>query len=157
MDAMKTNMKTAALGIVSSIAVASALNTAISLAAQGLGASPSTVIGLQPMAYITLTALGVIAAAAGWTLIHAKAKNPKSLLAKLVPSVLVLSLFADIPLFFIDGASVVGVVALMLMHIVVAAVVVPVFARTLPVSDHETDRVPGPTPAVTEKLSQGTA
>lgn len=78
------------LGVLATIALASAVNTAVSFAAQGLGASPVVIQGLAPQAYVFLTAVGI------------------------------------------PGASPVGVIGLMLMHLVVAAIAVPIFQKVLP-------------------------
>jgi uncharacterized protein DUF6069 len=121
------------LGVIAAIVVASIGNAAVSYLAQALGADPATVEGLKPQGYVVLTALGVIIAAFAWASIRKRAKDPARTLGKLVPIVVVLSLLVDIPVFFLPGASAVGVVALMVMHVVVAAVAVPIFHRVLPV------------------------
>ncbi|GGU31405.1 DUF6069 family protein [Lentzea flava] len=120
------------LGVAAAIVIASIGNAAVSLAAQALGADPNVVQGLLPRGYVVLTALGVIIAAFAWASIRKRAKDPARTLGKLVPIVVALSLLADIPVFFLPGASPVGVVALMVMHVVVAAVAVPIFHRVLP-------------------------
>lgn len=126
------------LGVLLAIVVAGVGNTLVSLLAQALGASADVVMGLQPQAYLFLTAVGVVLGAIGWWTIRRLAANPSSLLGKLVPVVVAVSLLADVPLFLVDGASPIGVVALMLMHVVVAAAAVPVFHRVLPVAQPRT-------------------
>ncbi|ANZ42350.1 hypothetical protein BBK82_46975 [Lentzea guizhouensis] len=121
------------LGVVAAVALASLGNAAVSYLAQALGADPDTVEGLKPQGYVVLTALGVIVAAVAWAMIRKRAKDPARTLGKVVPVVVVLSFLADIPVFFLPGASVIGVLALMVMHVVVAAVAVPIFRRVLPV------------------------
>ena len=129
---METSKTKVILGVPAAIVLASAANTAVSFAAQGLGASPEVIQGLTPAAYVFFTAVGVIIAAVAWALIRRKAARPNALLRKLVPIVVAVSLLPDLALFAIPGASPVGVIALMLMHVVVAAIAVPVFQKVLP-------------------------
>ncbi|WP_211294327.1 DUF6069 family protein [Lentzea kentuckyensis] len=129
---METSKTKVILGVLAAIVLASAANTAVSFAAQALGAAPEVIQGLTPQAYVFLTAVGVIVAAVAWALIRSKAARPNAVLRKLVPIVVAVSLLPDLLLFGIPGASPVGVVALMLMHVVVAAVAVPIFRTVLP-------------------------
>ncbi|GGU67397.1 DUF6069 family protein [Lentzea flava] len=129
---METSRTKVVLGVLAAIVLASAANTAVSAAAQALGASSAVVQGLTPQAYVFLTAVGVVVAAVAWTLIRRKAARPNAVLRKLVPIVVAVSLLADVPLFAIPGASPIGVVALMLMHVMVSAVAVPIFRTVLP-------------------------
>ncbi|WP_112266197.1 DUF6069 family protein [Lentzea terrae] len=122
-----------ALGVVAAVVIASIGNAVVSYLAQALGADPKAVLGLYPQVFVVLTALGVLIAAFAWASIRKRAKDPARTLGKLVPIVVVLSWLLDIPLFFQPGADVVGIVALMVMHVVVAAAAVPVFRRVLPV------------------------
>lgn len=148
----KTNFAQVAVGVVAAVALASVFNTALSLAAQGLGASATVIQGLYPASYITLTAVGVVIAAAGWALIRAKSRHPRSLMNKLVPVVVAVSFLADIPLFTLEGAHVAGVIALMLMHVVVAGVAVPIFRKVLPLEQAGMLRQPTPRPQTSEDL-----
>jgi len=129
----RTSTGQVVLGVVAAIVLASIGNAAVSFVARALGADPQAVEGLKPQGYVVLTAVGVVIAAFAWASIRKRAKDPARTLGKLVPIVVVLSLFADVPVFFLPGASIVGVVALMVMHVVVAAVAVPIFRRVLPV------------------------
>ncbi|SEQ77114.1 hypothetical protein SAMN05216188_10544 [Lentzea xinjiangensis] len=129
----KTSTGKVVLGVAAAVVVASIGNAIVSWVARELGADPAAVEGLQPKAYVVLTALGVVVAAVAWAVIRRRAEDPARTLGRLVPVVVVLSFLADVPLFFLPGASVVGVVALMVMHVVVAAVAVPIFHRVLPV------------------------
>ncbi|SFQ98829.1 hypothetical protein SAMN04488564_101716 [Lentzea waywayandensis] len=129
----RTSTGKVVLGVVATIVVASIGNAVVSYLAQALGADPNAVEGLKPQGYVVLTALGVIIAAIAWATIRKRAKDPARTLGKLVPIVVVVSFLADVPVFFLPGASVVGVLALMVMHVVVAAVSVPIFRRVLPV------------------------
>lgn len=129
----RTSTGKVVLGVVAAIVVASTGNAVVSYLAQALGADPNAVEGLKPQGYVVLTALGVIIAAIAWATIRKRAKDPARTLGKLVPIVVVVSFLADVPVFFLPGASIVGVIALMVMHVVVAAVSVPIFRRVLPV------------------------
>ncbi len=129
----RTSTGQVVLGVVAAIVLASIGNAAVSFVAQALGADPQAVEGLKPQGYVVLTAVGVVIAAFAWASIRKRAKDPARTLGKLVPIVVVLSFLADVPVFFLPGASIVGVVALMVMHVVVAAVAVPIFRRVLPV------------------------
>jgi hypothetical protein len=133
MPTEKTSKGKVVLGVLAAIVVATAGNTVVSFAAQALGADPDAVEGLQPKGYVVLTAAGVIVAATAWASIRKRAKDPARTLGRLVPIVVVLSFLADVPVFFLPGASTTGVVALMVMHVVVATVAVPIFHRVLPV------------------------
>jgi hypothetical protein len=79
--------------------------------------------GLVPVAFLSLTLIGVLGGAFGWTLIARHA--PRSLRA-VVPVTIVLSWVPDL-LLLNHGATIVNVVGLMLMHVVVAAAVVLAF------------------------------
>jgi hypothetical protein len=128
----RTSTGKVVLGVAAAVALACAGNAVVSFLAQSLGADPHAVEGLQPKGYVVLTAVGVIIAAFAWASIRKRAKDPARTLGKLVPIVVGVSLLADVPVFFLPGASAVGVIALMVMHVVVAAVAVPIFHRVLP-------------------------
>lgn len=129
----RTSTAKVVLGVAAAIVIASIGNAIVSYLAQALGADPNAVEGLKPQGYVVLTAIGVIIAAFAWASIRKRAKDPARTLGKLVPTVVVLSFLADVPVYFLPGASLIGVLALMLMHVVVAAVAVPIFHRVLPV------------------------
>lgn len=133
MPSESTSKGKVVLGVAAAVVIASIGNAAVSFVAQALGADPKTVLGLYPRGYVVLTALGVVVAAFAWASIRKRAEDPARTLGKLVPIVVVLSWLLDVPLFFQPGSSVIGVVALMVMHVVVAAVAVPIFHRVLPV------------------------
>lgn len=124
----------AAIGV--AIAGSVVANSIIALVARGPLDAPSEFQPLTPAAYIPLTVLGVIAGAIGWRLVVARSRNATSVLRWLVPAVVAVSLVPDAAL-LVDtetqpGTTTAGVVALMLMHVAVAAVAVPTFRRFLP-------------------------
>lgn len=116
------------------VAVAGVATTAIALAADAVGADPGFA-PLHPAVFLAFVVVGLTAAAGGWAIIRARATRPARVLRVLVPLLTVLSLAPDVVLAlsgFIPGTTLTGVVALMLMHPVVAAVAVPVLQRALP-------------------------
>jgi acid phosphatase family membrane protein YuiD len=129
---VETSKTKVILGVLATIVLASAANTVVSSAATALGADAAVIQGLTPQAYVFLTAVGVVVAAAAWAVIRRKAARPNALLRKLVPAVVAVSLVPDVLLFGIPGASPIGVIALMLMHVVVASIAVPIFRTVLP-------------------------
>lgn len=111
-------------------------------AATSLVAGVATALGagfppLTPALYLPFVAVGLLAAFAGWRLVRARTARPFAVLRVLVPSVLVLSFIPDVALMilgFIPGSSVLGVIALMIMHLIVAGVAVPMSQALLPVA-----------------------
>ena len=113
------------LALVALAAVASAVATSlVALATLALGADP-TFAPLQPPAFLTFAIAGTLAALAGWVLVVRFVPRSARLLRVLVPVLLAVSLIPDVALLltgFIPGATVPGVIGLMLMHPIVAAV-----------------------------------
>ena len=108
-------------------------NTIVAQVALAAGASEE----FQPLtvgAYGFFTVVGVLAGLVGWLVVRRRA-HAAATLRWLVPAVLVLSLVPDVLLGFSDrpGVSWGAVVALMVMHVVVAVVAVATFSRLLPV------------------------
>lgn len=82
-----------------------------------------------------LTVFGVLAAAAAWAIIRARSARPDRLLRTLAPVILIVSLVPDIMVGVSDsrpGTSWGAVIALMVMHVAVAAVAIPAYQRLLP-------------------------
>ena len=126
-----------AAGILAAAVVAVAVNALIAVIAHAFGASAA----FQPLqfgAYAFLTVAGTLIAAAGWAAIRRWVKRPSAVLRWLVPAVLVVSFVPDLALLGSDaqpGTSGLAVVALIVMHVNVAAVAVPIFRRVLPLPD----------------------
>jgi len=121
-------------GLIGTAAVAIVLNAVVAAIAHAAGAS-GDFKPLQVMAYGPLTVFGVLLAAAAWAVIRARSARPARLLRTLVPVVVILSLIPDIQVGVSGsqaGTSWGAVAALMVMHVVVAAVAVPAFRRLLP-------------------------
>lgn len=121
-------------GLVGTAVVATALNSVVAVTARAAGASDDFQ-QLHLSAYAPLTVFGVLAGAAAWAIVRARSARPAGLLRTLVPVVVLVSLVPDVLLGVSDsepGTSWGAVVALMVMHVVVAAVAVPAFRRFLP-------------------------
>jgi hypothetical protein len=124
-----------ALLLLAAFAVAGTANAIIAFAAVAAGAS-STFAPLTPPAFLAFTAVGVGVGYLGWRLVRRVADRPARVLAVLVPVTLVLSWIPDVVLAvtgFIAGSNPTGALGLALMHVVVVAVAVPVYARLAPV------------------------
>jgi hypothetical protein len=125
-----------ALLLAAAFAVAGLANSAVAFAALAAGAS-NTYPPLMPPVYLAFTLLGVLAGYAGWRIVRRVSAHPARVLRVLVPVVLVLSWVPDVILAvvqFIPGTNLTGAVGLGLMHAVVVAVAVPVYARIAPVA-----------------------
>lgn len=125
-----------ALLLVAAVAVAGVANSVIALSAAAVGAS-SAYAPLMPPVYLAFTVAGVLAGYVGWRIVRGRAANPARVLRVLVPVALVLSWVPDVVLAivqFIPGTNLTGALALGLMHAVVVAVAVPVYARVAPVA-----------------------
>lgn len=122
--------------LLAAFAVAGLANSVIALAASAAGAS-SAYAPLMPPVYLAFTALGIAAGYLGWRIVRRRSAHPARLLRVLVPVALVLSWVPDVILAvvqFIPGTNLTGAIALGLMHAVVVAVGVPVYARVAPVA-----------------------
>ena len=130
--AAEPTWRRAATAVVVVTIAASVVNLVISLIAQAAGADTADYRGLAPGAFVSLTFLGAVAGVLGWIAVRANADRPALVLQRLVPAVVLVSLLADVAV----GVSVgwTGAIALGLMHVAVAAIAVPVFRRTLPVT-----------------------
>ena len=131
---LRTRPASTTLYVAGGVAVAALALTAIAVGAIALGAD-AAFLPLQPGPYLTLGIVGVLAAIAGWVLIVRLVPRSARLLRILVPVLLLLTLIPDVVLLsgaVFPGTTVVGVVALMLMHVVIAAIAVVVGQRIAP-------------------------
>ncbi len=122
--------------LIAAAVVACAVNIGIAALAHAAGASedfgPLT-IG----AFVPYTLYGIAAGAIGWAVIRWKASDPQKVLRWLVPTVVVVSYIPDLAMFFSDfepNANAVGIIALILMHTVVAVCAVAALYQALPVT-----------------------
>jgi len=112
--------------------VAGVLSAAVAaVLAVALGA-PADAVQLQPASYVLLTVVGVAAGTAVWCRVVRRAAHPARLLARVVPVVLVLSLVPDAGLALGGSATWGTAIALMVMHLAVAAAAVAVLQRMVP-------------------------
>ena len=130
-----TTGRTAVL-IVAGIIVAGLATTVVALIATALGAAAGFA-PLMPAVYLPFVAGGVIAAVVGWRVVRSRAVHPFAVLRVLVPVVLVASFIPDSILIitrFIPGTTLLGGLSLSVMHLIVAAVAIPLAQRVAPVS-----------------------
>ena len=127
MTTATTPTSTLALRLGLAAVAALAVNTAIALVASALD-DGGLGIGLTPVAYLPATVAGLLAGAAGWTLIARRAPHA---LRVVVPAVLVLTWVPDL-LLLTAGATAANVVGLMLMHSAVTTAVVTAMRTTRP-------------------------
>ncbi|MER5219762.1 DUF6069 family protein [Streptomyces flaveus] len=118
-------------GVLAAIMVGSLADAVLALLALAVGA-PDDFQPLMPGSYIFLTTVGVVAGAIGWAIIRKVSKDPEALMRWLVPTVVVVSFVPDFLLFGEGGVA--GVVALLLMHVVVAVVAVFAYRKVMPLS-----------------------
>jgi hypothetical protein len=117
--------------VLAAIVVASLADAVLALLALAVGA-PDDFQPLMPGSYIFLTTVGVVAGAVGWAIIRKVSKAPEALMRWLVPTVVAISFVPDFLLFGEGGVA--GVVALLLMHVVVAVVAVFAYRKVMPLS-----------------------
>ncbi len=115
--------------------VAAVLNVVVSAIARGPFGASNDFVPLTPGPIVFWTIVGAVIGAIGWRLIVNKRADSRGLLNKLVPTVLVLSLIPDVALLgsnSMPGHSTTAVVALMVMHVLTAAVVVTAYRKAMP-------------------------
>jgi hypothetical protein len=117
--------------VLAAMVVASLADAVLALVALAAGA-PDGFQPLKPGSYVFLTAVGVIAGAVGWAIVRKVSKDPEALVRWLVPTLVVVSFVPDFLLFGDGGAL--GVGALLLMHVVVAAAAVFAYRKVMPLS-----------------------
>lgn len=127
--------RTRILVVAAGVLVAVAANAIVATAAIAAGASASYAALTLPV-YGSLTAIGVIVAYLGWSIIRRRSTRPARTLGVVVPVLEVLSYAPDIALLitgFIPGTSALAVGALAVMHLVALAVIIPICLRLAPV------------------------
>ncbi|MFF5254606.1 DUF6069 family protein [Streptomyces leeuwenhoekii] len=123
--------------LIAGIVAGSVLNEIIALIARAAGASEDFQ-PLQPGAFVSFTVIGVLVGAAGWAVVRRRSADPRALLSWLVPTVVIVSLVPDLLMFVSDykpHADAAGIIALMAMHVAVAAAAVFAYQRALPLND----------------------
>jgi uncharacterized protein DUF6069 len=120
-----------AIGLTLAALASVALNFLI--AALALAALPDEGFrkGLDLREYAPLTVAGILLGALAWQLVRRRARDPRAVLRILVPVAVVVSFVPDFGI-LAAGATLLNSLALVAMHLVVAAITVPVLARVLP-------------------------
>ncbi|QFR02298.1 hypothetical protein F9278_00885 [Streptomyces phaeolivaceus] len=117
--------------MLAAIVLSSLANALIAVVARAIGA-PDDFQPLDPGSYIFLTTVGVVAGALGWAAVRKLSGDPEKLIRWLAPVVVAVSFVPDFFLFGPGGAT--GVVALLLMHVAVAALAVTAYRKVMPLS-----------------------
>lgn len=123
-----------ALLVIGAVAASAALTSIVAFVARAAGAGDAYP-PLQPAVYLSFAIVGTLAALGGWVLVVRFVRRSARLLRVVVPALLVLSLVPDVALLalgFIPGTTAGGAIALMLMHVAVAAVAVLAGQRIAP-------------------------
>lgn len=107
-------------------------NAAVTLAATAAGVAPGfRPLSLSPVLF--LSTLGVVGATVTYWLLDRRAENPDRTFVRVASVVLVLSFLPDVGLLVGDPAATIpGVVVLMAMHVIAAAVSVAVLTGRAP-------------------------
>lgn len=114
--------------------VAGAVNALIALGGTALGLEAP--IGLQPVAFLSMTVLAAIAGAFGWHLIVRRMRRPATVLRWLVPALLGASFIPDL----VVGATAgtpngwLNAATLMTMHVATLTIGVLSYARFMPLT-----------------------
>jgi len=125
---------TVTLTVLAAVAASALLTTLIAFVARAAGAGDAFP-PLQPQAYLTFATAGTLLAIGGWVLVVRFVARSARLLRVLVPVLVVLSFTPDVVLLltgFIPGGTPGAVVALALMHPVVAGAAVLAGQRIAP-------------------------
>ncbi len=134
-DARTVSWRSTAVAAAIGAAGGLVINSLIALLARTFFDIPAEFQQLTLPVYGFLTVVGAIAGAVGWHLVAARSSNASGVLRVLVPPVHVHSLIPDVMLLVSGsqpGTTTAGVVALMLMHVGVAAAAVPAYRRFIP-------------------------
>jgi hypothetical protein len=121
-------------GVLAAIVASSIIEAVVAAIAHAAGTSDDFQ-PLQAPAFISFTVMGLVIGAIGWAIVLRSSKDPEALLRKLVPTVVGISFIPDLAMLVSDykpHADGVGVVALLVMHVVVATAAVLTFSKVLP-------------------------
>ena len=115
--------------------ISSVVNVAIALVARGPLGVGDEFVPLTPGPIVLWTVIGALVGAAGWRMIVNRSARSAALLRRLVPTVLAVSFIPDVALLVtraMPGTTTAGVVSLMVMHLVTAAIAVTAYRRAMP-------------------------
>ncbi|MFD5827131.1 DUF6069 family protein [Lentzea sp. NPDC060358] len=119
------------VGLLGAAVVSIAVNALIALVAGKIIPAGADRKGLALAEYAPATVIGILLGTLGWYLVRRFVADPRRVLRVLVPVVVVLSWIPDLGI-MAGGATLVNSLALILMHLVVAAATVPTLSRVLP-------------------------
>jgi uncharacterized protein DUF6069 len=125
-----------ALVLLAAVACAVGVNALVATIARQAGANASFA-PLHIAVYGGFTAVGVLVGWFGWQLVRRRWERPAGVLKVLVPAVVLVSFVPDVALLalkFIPDTNTAAVVALMVMHLVVAAFAVAGYLLAAPVN-----------------------
>jgi hypothetical protein len=117
------------------IVAGSLIAAAVAAITRAIATVPAAFSPFRPSSYISLIVLGVAAGAAGWLTVRRRPDDPAAVLRVLAPAVLLLSLVPDVIVGAaktMAGTTWAGVLGLMAMHLIIAALAVSTFAKALP-------------------------
>ena len=121
--------------VVVAIIVGVAGTAAVAAVAHAAGVS-NTFTPLKTASYVGLIVLGVLGGVVGWQLVRSRASDPREVLRRLAPLVVLVSFAPDVAI-GVSGAEHAtwgGVAALVCAHVVVAAGAIASFSMFLPAS-----------------------
>jgi hypothetical protein len=115
--------------------LASVVNVGIALGAVALGVPPTVQLGAPGVVLVSVVV--AVGGAVGWQVVRRRAADPRALLLRLVPIVLLLSFAPDALLAAMTWSStgLAPVLTLVLMHLTTIAIAVAAYARILPVTE----------------------
>ncbi|WP_329790989.1 DUF6069 family protein [Lentzea sp. DG1S-22] len=123
-----------AVSLLGAAVVAVAVNALIAFVAGRFIPEGTERVGLALAEYAPATVIGILLGTLGWYLVRRFAVRPRRVLRTVVPAVVVASWIPDLGI-LAGGASIVNSLALIAMHVVVAAVAVPTLSRVLPLGN----------------------
>jgi len=123
----------AVIGVILASLASIALNSLIAALASAALPTGGVRMGLALREYAPLTVAGILIGTLVWYTVRRRARNPRAVLRVLVPVAVVVSFVPDFGI-LAAGATPLNSLALIAMHVVVAAVTVPTLARVLPLS-----------------------
>ncbi|HEX6342572.1 DUF6069 family protein [Umezawaea sp.] len=118
-------------GVVLAALASVAVNSVIATIASSALPPGGTRMGLELQEYASLTVVGILLGALAWFLVRRHADNPRAVLRYLVPAAVLLSLVPDFGI-LMTGVPLLNALALVAMHLAVAAITVPTLAKVLP-------------------------
>ena len=116
--------------------LAGGINALLAVVGSSFGASG---VGLQPIAFLSLTVVAAIGGAVGWHLIDRFTKRPGRVMMWLVPLFLAISFVPDVLVGATTGTGAGWLYAaiLMVMHVTTITVAILTYRRLMPLSDRE--------------------